>query len=96
MIDKDRTSTYSKVVRVDFDKTYTVALYPNPARDKITIDGISGYQFIRINDVSGRIVFDKKITIGSETINVSNLPKGIYIIKLTGINDVQSLKFLKE
>ncbi|MFS8082572.1 MAG: T9SS type A sorting domain-containing protein, partial [Ginsengibacter sp.] len=74
MIDKDRTSTYSKVVRVDFDKTYTVALYPNPARDKITIDGISGYQFIRINDVSGRIVFDKKITIGSETINVSNLP----------------------
>jgi hypothetical protein len=96
MIDKDRTSSYSKVVRVDFDKKYTIEIYPNPAKDKITIDGISGYQSIRINDVSGRIVYDKKITQGSETINISNLPKGIYIIKLTGDVDVQSLKFLKQ
>ena len=96
MIDKDRTTSYSKVVRVDFDKKYTVELYPNPASNKITIEGISNYQFIRINDVSGRLVYDKKITQGSETINISNLPKGVYIIKLTGKDDVQSLKFLKE
>lgn len=96
MIDRDRTSSYSKVVRVDFDKKYTVDIYPNPAENKLTIDGVQGYRSIRITDISGKSVFEKSISQNTETIDVSKLQNGIYILRLTGPEDVQSLKFWKK
>jgi hypothetical protein len=96
MIDKDRTATYSKIARVDFDKKYTVSVYPNPADDRLNLDGVQNYRNIRIMDVSGKTVIEKNSLKTFETINISKLQKGIYIIKLTGDDDVQSIKFLKK
>ncbi|MCY7421351.1 MAG: SBBP repeat-containing protein [Chitinophagaceae bacterium] len=94
MIDRDGTTTYSKIARVDIDKKYTVHVYPNPAINKIYVEGIDNYKSIRINDVSGKVVYDQKVTQGS--INISHLSKGVYTILLSGDDDVQSLRFVKK
>ena len=96
MIDIDRTTTYSKIASVDFDKKYTVYVYPNPASNKIHMEGIRNYKYMRITDVTGKIVYEQNVSRGSETINISNLLKGLYIIRLTGNDDQQIVKFLKK
>ena len=96
MIDKDRTSSYSRIVRVDFDKKYTVEIYPNPAHDEINIEGVQNYKNIQVSDASGRIVYQQNINQTKQTLNISHLQNGIYIIKLIGNDDIQSLKFLKK
>lgn len=96
MVDIDQMATCSKIAKVDFDTKYTVYVYPNPASDKIYIEGIRNYKYISITDVSGKKVYEQKITQGSETINISNLKKGVYFMKFINDNSAQTQKLIKE
>ena len=58
-----------------------ILIYPNPAKDYITIEGNDLKSPIIIMNNLGQIVFNEK----SNRINISNLSKGIYFIKI-GIN----------
>ncbi len=70
--------------------TWTV--YPNPVKDElnITSTGVMEDNHTTIYDLTGRQVFDGELI--GESINVSALPAGIYILKLDG----RSRKFVKE
>jgi hypothetical protein len=52
-----------------------VDLYPNPASTAITIEGASS---VVIYDALGRSVFSKSNIIGSEILDISDLPNGVY------------------
>jgi len=61
------------------------AVWPNPATDILNIkltsgnaDGVTATLF----DIQGRQVIFKKITASSDYINVANLSKGLYIVKM--------------
>jgi len=68
-------------------------IYPNPANDKIFIEGDFIDQNMVIIDVTGRIVANKTIVSNIVAIDISNLTKGIYFIKIS--NEVAG-KFIKE
>jgi hypothetical protein len=69
---------------------YTV--YPNPAQNKITIDGNSFYN-AEIYTVQG----EKIIQSSSQTINIDALSKGVYFIRVTNLDGKPSnLKFIKD
>jgi hypothetical protein len=58
--------------------------YPNPAKDKITVTFVSGdAQQVMIYDILGSLKKSELLTSGS-TINVSDLAKGVYIMKING------------
>ncbi|MBS7786792.1 DUF4397 domain-containing protein [Flavobacterium sp. CYK-55] len=59
-----------------------VVLYPNPAADNINLKIPFGYETIsgKITDMSGRVV--KNITNAQNTIDVSNLSDGMYVVDL--------------
>lgn len=69
-----------------------LALYPNPVKDELNISfsGTVNDTATAIYDLTGRQVFSEKLN--ASKINVSNLPAGIYIIK---IGD-RTGKFVKE
>ena len=75
---KDTTTTLYSHTRVDF------SLYPNPTKGKLTIEGITGYLQIYIHDLVGREVMTYSLTPSKKTIDVSNLPSGMYIVTLQG------------
>ena len=57
-----------------------IIIYPNPANDKIFVD-CKNFILIKIHDISGREVLIQN-AIGKTEVNISNLPKGVYIVNI--------------
>jgi hypothetical protein len=97
MIDKDNSFTYSPIKTVKGTIGATdFSVYPNPSigSAKITISDMSEPTKVMIFDFSGRLINQKEIT-NSNTLEINNLQKGGYIIKVTGeISGASSVKKL--
>lgn len=74
-----------------FNKS-NVKLYPNPVSTILEIDNSIEYATYEIFDISGKLIIKSPKT-NLNQINVSELEKGIYILKLDG---GESNKFIKE
>jgi glucose/arabinose dehydrogenase len=74
-------------------------LYPNPAKDIVTISNKNGslFQSIAIMDVAGKLVLSETANTSEKQITISNLQSGLYVLKVTdnGGKIVQT-KFIKE
>ncbi len=87
-IEKDGTISYSEIRKVTFGKSGTITVYPNPAVDmvNITVTGsmINKAATISIIAMDGKLVSQQRIAnIGqTETVDVSKLASGSYIIRL--------------
>ena len=57
-------------------------MYPNPTTGKLTIEGISGYLQIYLHNFAGKEVFASSLTSSRNTIDLSHLPSGMYVITL--------------
>lgn len=67
-------------------------LYPNPVEDILNIDSATGLEKqVQIFDMTGKRVFNSSTF---SQINVSNLKKGIYVIKITENNKVATRKLI--
>ena len=55
-------------------------VYPNPANDVVYIGGTEGMANITMFDVQGRVV--KQVSTQSNTVQVSDLPSGMYMIRI--------------
>jgi Secretion system C-terminal sorting domain len=70
-------------------------LYPNPARNQITINVAAVMEgTITITNIIGQIMHTQEYHSGSATIDVADLPKGLYIVKVIGT--AYTAKFVKE
>lgn len=58
-------------------------LFPNPATERTTLQGLPPYATIEIVDASGRTVFSTKATSSSLDVDTSKLPSGIYVVRAT-------------
>lgn len=71
-------------------------MYPNPATNNLTIDGINSIENIEVYNIIGQRVINLNPKSTSVTLNVSGLQKGIYVVKTTVDGSVASSKFIKE
>ena len=74
-------------------------VYPNPASDvlNISVPGLNGNQnSIRVVDMKGTVMMEEKITRSLQQINISRLPKGVYMLKLVNGDKTTTSKFIKE
>ena len=91
MADINGSYKYSNIVKVKIKNIYAISIYPNPVVDLLTIDFTSPIKdeavLTILNDI-GEKLFQKNITIkqGKNTIpiNTALLPRGTYILSLTG------------
>lgn len=61
------------------------SVHPNPAISKVKITGLpSGTNIVRLIDNSGKLILEKTVSIGSTTLNVSELSAGFYTISVGG------------
>lgn len=69
------------------------SIYPNPATDRLTIESSEAVREINIIDMTGRTV----MTLGAEnSVNVSSLAAGVYVVRVATANGVGMQKFVKE
>ncbi len=75
----------------------TISLYPNPVLDKITLETshIKTPSQLSILNVNGQKVITHQITASITTIDVSNLPNGVYFMRVMSEGTLWMGKFLK-
>jgi hypothetical protein len=63
----------------------------------VTVSGLSGENYLRLLDATGKVITTVKTTNRSQTINVSNLPAGSYVLQVVQNNTaVENIKVIKE
>lgn len=72
-----------------------VLIYPNPATGFIYVGSKQNkYKTIRISDLSGKQVFEKTNIKDGEMLDVSKFSRGIYLISLHTLNEVNTTKLI--
>jgi len=78
--------------------TEKLNIYPNPANSKLTIEikiPINTTTLSIIN-TNGQEMIMQRTTDNKFTINISQLPHGVYFVKLLNVNGIQVSKFVKD
>lgn len=72
----------------------TVALFPNPANNNLTMDlsGLNGRTEYSLHDATGRLVLSDVATQERTTINVSGLTNGMYFMTVRNAGTVRSTR----
>jgi hypothetical protein len=70
-----------------------IQVYPNPATDVLNISKVSSKATYSIYNISGQLSGKGKIT--DNKVNISNLPKGVYMISVEDNGAANTIKFIK-
>ncbi|SEI52298.1 Por secretion system C-terminal sorting domain-containing protein [Dyadobacter sp. SG02] len=96
MEDWDRTYSYSRILAFENGTSVTSAIYPNPARDivKVNVSESGVGQTIRVISQAGKILLTRHLPAsGTQTVDVSAIPAGIYLMK---VGNGETYKLVKE
>ncbi|MEI7735421.1 MAG: T9SS type A sorting domain-containing protein [Ferruginibacter sp.] len=92
MIDKDGHYKYSKILPVFINcKTANVYVYPNPVQDGklyVSLTGSAGLVEASLLSMSGQVLLKAKMNNGTNSLNVSNIANGTYILNIQDANGV--------
>ncbi|MGG9970580.1 T9SS type A sorting domain-containing protein [Ferruginibacter sp. SUN002] len=94
-IDNNGYFVYSKIVMVKNTSTNNFTIYPNPASNYISID--KAYSSARnitaeLINVVGQKILSKQITPSYYRLETTNIPDGMYLLKLINDNEVNTYK----
>ncbi|MFN4235266.1 MAG: T9SS type A sorting domain-containing protein [Bacteroidia bacterium] len=79
-----------------FSSNLMVKLYPNPARQQLTIEAPE-MNLIEVYHMSGQKVVEQKINIENKVqLNIAELPSGSYFIKIATLQNQKTLSFIKQ
>ena len=71
------------------------AMYPNPVNTVLTLDNISNVNTISVYNVTGKLIISVENNSISTQINLTDLAKGVYIIKFATDNGEAAKRFIK-
>lgn len=67
------------------------SIYPNPAQNQVNIKVDEAYAFTNLNvqivDLTGRVVMETQVNTAMSTLNVEDLNKGMYLVRISNGND---------
>ncbi len=86
--------TEQSLSTTSFDTANGFVIYPNPAQDVLHLqaNNFTSIKAVKIYDLQGKVVLQDT----NDTINVSNLSKGLYIVKISTEEGEVTKKFMKE
>ena len=91
------TVTVRSNTGVDDRNTSSTTIWPNPATDFVVITtDASVIKSAEIFTVAGKHVLGKNNLTSGESINISSLPAGIYLLRLTTDEGVSCKKIIKQ
>ncbi|GGC10464.1 hypothetical protein GCM10011325_41550 [Dyadobacter sediminis] len=91
MIDKDGTSTYSKVRALKFKSAGLVSVYPNPVSEAIILESSKWEVITDITAMSsdGKVVYSAK-SHPERVVNVKQWPVGVYLLRIMEKNGLST------
>ncbi|MDQ6813419.1 MAG: T9SS type A sorting domain-containing protein [Bacteroidota bacterium] len=97
----DGSSDYSLIKTIGKKLVFDMVIYPNPVKDVLSLSFLRpliSETEIQVVDMLGRVIINKKCkwNSGAFTIDVSNLQKGNYLVKLKQQSFEQLAQFIKQ
>ncbi len=90
-VDFDGSSTYSSVIVLRQELVAGQGLvYPNPAHDEVVYVGAEAT--LTIFNAYGQLIKQVNVASGSQTIDVSDLPPGSYLMEILNTDDTREVK----
>lgn len=80
---------------IELDQKHSIRLYPNPAASRIFISGAE-YASVEIYSATGNRVLIKHAYSDNQPLAIAHLSKGIYVVKVKGLNFNKTIRFVKE
>ena len=74
----------------------TISLFPNPAKNKLTVEASEPVKMLEIYNINGALVYRQSDCTETTIINVDSYATGTYMIRLTTDNTVVIRRFVKE
>jgi hypothetical protein len=96
LINEDGSSNFSNIVAINRNSVAPVItnVYPNPATTSllISLEGVDAeVSTITIQDLSGKIVYSTETSDVATLLNINELNKGLYLIKVSNSNGIVSV-----
>ena len=79
----------------EYNALENISVFPSPASNYINVIAPKN-SVIEILNIEGQTVLQQKSQLEKTNINISNLAKGIYILKLTNNEKIEVVRFVKE
>jgi hypothetical protein len=98
-VDADGKFQYLPVRRLVFGKNNTLLVYPNPAKDVVTVQNAQTITAITIYNQTGQLVMQVPLAVNTNTIelNVGRLKTGVYNLQVTHADKTtERTKLVKE
>jgi hypothetical protein len=104
-VDLDGKFSYSNVAAVNFENGAGLLLiYPNPAKDQLNVEYTTtrgGKLEMQVIDSKGAVLMSQKVSVSTgknlETLNISSLAQGMYILKYIDTEgNISYTKFIKQ
>jgi aryl-phospho-beta-D-glucosidase BglC (GH1 family) len=73
-----------------------VNIYPNPFDTYLYCRELGKFDFLEVYDLQGRLWRRSFIAPNERVINLDNIPKGMYVLRLEGESNQESIKIVKE
>ncbi|MEO7049863.1 MAG: choice-of-anchor tandem repeat GloVer-containing protein, partial [Ferruginibacter sp.] len=96
MVDNDGKTTYSSIIKIVFADKNELQVFPNPAKNIITLSGLQSKGTIKIIAADGKMVKQMPVIGRSLLLNISTLANGLYIIEYKNEKEIQQIKIVKK
>ena len=74
-----------------------VSIAPNPVSDRLNLQFTDVLpQTLYLSDLSGKVVLEKKLVLSDEVVDVSFLPKGVYVVTVKSNQQTLVSKIVKQ
>ena len=96
--DYDGAYEYSPVRVVKYSPNNGISLFPNPARESVMINGLTGSETISMYNTNGQLIYSGKAKEDAVQISLKHLPAGVYLCMIADQAGAQvsRLSFVKE
>lgn len=88
--------SYAEYVNLDEIIHADFSVFPNPCKDKVTIQNIEPKDQILLLDMSGRTLHSGSSQHGETVLDLTRLPQGIYVLQLIRQGHTYSKKIVKQ
>jgi hypothetical protein len=95
---KTKVMYYNAPAGISEPESSQISIYPNPATDKLILKTsvTSTSSHLSIMNLNGQELIVQPITEPKTQIDISNLPRGVYFVRLTNNKTVEVRKIIKE
>lgn len=72
------------------------AYYPHPVSNELNLSYSYGLTSVRVTDITGRLIYFKKLNENSVKVDMSSMVRGVYFVEVTSDNSSKTIKVIKE